>query len=137
EMDILARRKDEHFTLRNSARAPDPVGLYSHAIQFGDTLYVAGIGPRKKGDTAIPGVHANEAGEKTGYDIEMQIRSVLDNIGFIIEDAGFAWGALASGRFYLTSMADLPALKSAWADYFSKLPEGRRPSFDTLKLFEV
>ncbi len=137
EMDIIARKKDASFTLRNSHRAPDPVGLYSHAIQFGDTLYVAGIGPRKKGSKDIPGVSMGNDGKVDSYDIDLQNRSVFDNIGYILEDAGFAWKDLQSGRFYLTDMNDLPALKATWADYFKAMEPHDRPAFDALKLFEV
>lgn len=134
EMDVIARKKDASYTLRNSPRAPDAVGAYSHALQFDDRLYVAGIGPRKKGDTAIPGSTVDENGKQTAYEVEPQCVSVLDNIGYILEDAGFEWKDLKSGRFYLTDMNDLPALKKVWAEYFATRGN---PSFDCLELFEV
>lgn len=137
EMDILARRKDDTFVLRNCERAPDAVGAYSHAIQIGHFLYVAGIGPRKKGSKDIPGSTLDSNSQQVSYDMKAQCVSVLDNIGFILEDAGFHWGDLKSGRFYLTNMNDLGALKEVWADYFSALPPQQRPDFQMLALFEV
>ena len=42
------------MTLRNSQNAPEPVGMYPHARQVGDLLFLSGIGPRKKGSKDIP-----------------------------------------------------------------------------------
>ena len=41
----------------NSDRAPTAVGLYPHARKVGNMLYLSGVGPRKVGQTDIPGVN--------------------------------------------------------------------------------
>ena len=75
----------------NSDRAPGAVGLYPHARKVGNILYLSGVGPRKAGQTDIPGVTLNSVGEIESYDIETQCHSVFDNIRFILEDAGSSW----------------------------------------------
>ena len=45
----------------NSDRAPGAVGLYPHARKVGNILYLSGVGPRKVGQTDIPGVTLNES----------------------------------------------------------------------------
>src|SRR6185295_6394746 len=40
----------------HSARAAEPVGAYPHARGVGNLLFLAGIGPRKRGSKDIPGV---------------------------------------------------------------------------------
>jgi 2-aminomuconate deaminase len=32
----------------NSAKAPEPVGLYPHARRAGNMLYLSGVGPRER-----------------------------------------------------------------------------------------
>lgn len=125
EMDFFARKKEaRNFTVCNSARAPDAVGLYQHAIRMGDTLYISGIGPRVKGSAAIPGVTEGETRiPPETYEIEPQIRSVFNNITYILNDAGFAWTDLCGGRFYLTAMArDYPAFETVWSEYWNGAP---------------
>jgi 2-aminomuconate deaminase len=43
----------------NSDRAPKAVGLYPHARRVGNLLFLSGVGPRKAGQTDIPGVTFN------------------------------------------------------------------------------
>jgi enamine deaminase RidA (YjgF/YER057c/UK114 family) len=40
----------------NSERAPEAVGAYPHARRVGNLLFVSGVGPRERGQKAIPGV---------------------------------------------------------------------------------
>ena len=61
----------------NSDRAPKAVGLYPHARRLGNLLFLSGVGPRKAGQTDIPGVTLNTNGEIERYDIEEQCHSVL------------------------------------------------------------
>ena len=78
----------------NSDRAPQAVGLYPHARKVGDLLFLSGVGPRKPGETEIPGVTLDDQGEIIQYDIEQQCHSVfktsniywkiLDHLGIIL-----------------------------------------------------
>ena len=103
----------------NSDRAPGAVGLYPHARKVGNILYLSGVGPRKVGQTDIPGVTLNERGEIESYDIEIQCHSVFDNIRFILEDAGSSWDNIVDVQVFLTNMKDdFNTYNKIYAEYF-------------------
>jgi len=103
----------------NSDRAPQAVGLYPHARKVGNILYLSGVGPRKAGQTDIPGVTLNERGEIESYDIEIQCHSVFDNIRFILEDAGSSWDNIIDVQVFLTNMKDdFNTYNKIYAEYF-------------------
>ena len=103
----------------NSERAPGAVGLYPHARKVGNILYLSGVGPRKAGQTDIPGVTLNERGEIESYDIEIQCHSVFDNIRFILEDAGSSWDNIIDVQVFLTNMKDdFNTYNKIYAEYF-------------------
>ncbi len=103
----------------NSDRAPGAVGLYPHARKVGNILYLSGVGPRKAGQTDIPGVTLNESGEIESYDIETQCHSVFDNIRFILEDAGSSWDNMVDVQVFLTNMKDdFNTYNKIYAEYF-------------------
>jgi 2-aminomuconate deaminase len=104
----------------DSPRAPEPVGLYPHARRAGNLLFLSGVGPRKRGTKEIPGVELNGAGEITSYDIEMQCRSVFQNVRYIVEDAGSSWDQIVDVTVYLTNMKDdFATYNKIYAEYFS------------------
>ena len=105
----------------NSDRAPQAVGLYPHARKVGNILYLSGVGPRKAGQTDIPGVTLNERGEIESYDIEIQCHSVFDNIRFILEDAGSSWDNIVDVQVFLTNMKDdFNTYNKIYAEYFKE-----------------
>jgi 2-aminomuconate deaminase len=103
----------------NSAKAPEPVGLYPHARRAGNLLFLSGVGPRERGTKKIPGVELDNNGSIVSYDIETQCRSVFQNVKWILEDAGTSWDKLIDVTVYLTNMKDdFPAYNKLWAEYF-------------------
>ncbi len=103
----------------NSDRAPGAVGLYPHARKVGNILYLSGVGPRKAGETDIPGVTLNERGEIESYDISTQCHSVFKNIRFILEDAGSSWDNIVDVQVFLTNMTDdFKTYNKIYAEYF-------------------
>ena len=105
----------------NSSKAPEPVGLYSHARRVGNLLFLSGVGPRERGTKKIPGVELNEAGEVVSYDIEAQCRSVFQNVRYILEDAGSAWEKIIDVTVFLTDIKrDFPAYNKIYADFFAE-----------------
>jgi len=103
----------------NSDRAPRSVGLYPHARKVGNLLFLSGVGPRKAGQTDIPGVTLNENGEIESYDIEDQCHSVFENIRFILEDAGSSWEKIVDVQVFLTNMKnDFKIYNKIYAEYF-------------------
>jgi 2-aminomuconate deaminase len=105
----------------SSGRAPEPVGAYPHARRSGSLLFLSGIGPRKRGSKEIPGVTLNPDGTIASYDIEVQCRSVFDNVRAVLEDAGLRWENLVDVTVFLTNMkSDFAAYNRLYAEYFAE-----------------
>ena len=102
-----------------SPRAPEPVGAYPHARRVGNLLFLSGVGPRRRGSPEIPGVTLGEGGRIVAYDIEVQCRSVFENVRAILEDAGSSWDRIVDVTVFLTDMKrDFPAFNRLYAEYF-------------------
>jgi 2-aminomuconate deaminase len=103
----------------DSARAPEPVGLYPHARRVGGLLFLSGVGPRKRGSKEIPGVVLDDSGSVTSYEIEAQCHSVFQNVRYIVEDAGSSWDKIVDVTVFLTNMKDdFAAYNRIYAEYF-------------------
>ena len=103
-----------------SSRAPEPVGAYPHAKRIGKLLFLSGVGPRKRGSKAIPGVTLDDNGNITSYDIEAQCRSCFDNVRVILEDAGSSWDQIVDVLVFLTNMKDdFETYNKVYAEYFA------------------
>ena len=110
----------------NSSKAPEPVGLYPHAKRVGNLLFLSGVGPREKGTKKIPGVELDDDRNILSYDIETQVRSVFQNVRWILEDAGSSWDKIVDVTVFLTNMKDdFPTYNKLWAEYFAENPPCR------------
>ena len=102
-----------------SQNAPEPVGLYPHARQVGNFLFLSGIGPREKGKMEISGVKLDQKGNILSYDIEAQCHSVFKNVRSVLEDAGSSWDNLVDVTVFLTNMKDdFEIYNRIYAEYF-------------------
>ena len=105
--------------IKNSSKAPEPVGLYPHARRVGDLLFLSGVGPRERGLKKIPGVELDDNGNIISYDIEAQCHSVFRNVRYVLEDAGSSWEDLVDVTVFLTNMKnDFPIFNKIYAEYF-------------------
>lgn len=110
----------------SSNKAPEPVGHYPHARRVGDLLFLSGVGPRERGTAKIPGVELDAAGNIISYDIETQVRSVFQNVRWILEDAGSSWEKIVDVTVFLTNMQDdFPVYNRLWKEYFAVDPPCR------------
>ena len=102
-----------------SQNAPEPVGLYPHAKQVGNLLFLSGIGPRERGKKEIPGVELDQNGNIISYNIETQCHSVFKNVRSVLEDAGSNWDNLIDVTVFLTNMKDdFDIYNRIYAEYF-------------------
>ena len=107
---------DKHIS---SDKAPEPVGSYPHARQVGNLLFLSGVGPRKRGTKDIPGVKQDDHGNIIYYDIEIQCRSVFENVRLVLEASGSRWEDLVDVTVFLTNMKDdFTAYNKIYAEYF-------------------
>lgn len=107
----------------NTDKAPKPVGLYPHARQVGNLLFLSGVGPRTAGsdatDSGVPGLELDKNGNFKAFDFEAQCRSVFDNVRVILEASGSGWDKLVDVTVFLTDMKrDFQAYNRIYAEYF-------------------
>jgi len=102
----------------NSKGAPKPVGMYPHARQVGDLLYLSGVGPRQPGTNAIPGGPIrDDDGNPVEYDIKAQTRAVVENIARILEEAGSSMDKIVDVTSFLVDMdRDFAGYNEVWAE---------------------
>ena len=103
-----------------SSKAPEPVGLYPHARQVGNLLFLSGVGPRERGTKKIPGVELDDQGNILSYDIEEQCHSVFNNVRTIVEESGSSWDKVVDVTVFLTNMKDdFKTYNRIYAEYFA------------------
>lgn len=106
-------------SIKNSNKAPEPVGLYPHARKVGNLLFLSGVGPRKRGTKEIPGVSLDDEGNIVDYDIEAQCHSVFENVRLVLEASGSSWDKLVDVTVFLTNMKDdFKKYNAVYAEYF-------------------
>ena len=102
------------------SRAPEPVGAYPYTRRVGNLLFLSGVGPRQRGQAAIPGVVLGADGRVVSYDFERQCRAVFDNVRYILEEAGAGWDDLVDVTVFLTNMKDdFATYNRLYAEYFA------------------
>ena len=80
-------------------KAPQPVGPYSQAVEANGMLFIAGQVPL---DPAT--------GKLAEGGIAGQTRQVMENIGAILEAAGYGFGDVVKSTCLLADMADFKAM---------------------------
>ena len=115
----------------DSKKAPKPVGVYSHAKQVGDLLFLAGMGPRKRNTKEIPGVVSDDDGKVIEYEIEPQCHSVFENIKQVLEEAGSSWEKIVDVTVFLIDIErDFTTFNQIYAEYFKDV----RPTRTTVEV---
>ncbi|MGD8880791.1 MAG: RidA family protein [Desulfobacterales bacterium] len=95
-------------------KAPQAIGPYSQAIQYGDFLFVSGqIAIDPKTGNIIEG------------DIEAQTEQVLKNISTIIAEAGMSLQNTVKCTCFLKDMNDFVRFNSVYKNYFGESPPAR------------
>lgn len=103
----------------DSEKAPEAVGMYPHARQVGNLLFLSGVGPRERGTKVIPGVTLDAEGNIESYDIAKQCHSVFKNVRLIVEAAGSSWDNIIDVTVFLTNMKDdFKIYNKIYAEYF-------------------
>lgn len=106
----------------NTDKAPAPVGAYPHARREGDFLFLSGIGPRKPGTSAIPGVTMDADGNVIDHDIEIQTRSVIENIQAVLAASGSSLDQVVDVLAFLTDIKrDFEGYNKVYAEYFTEI----------------
>ena len=94
--------------------APKAVGPYSQAIEAGGILFISGQIPINPATGQIV-----EGG------IAEQTARVLDNIGAILQEAGYTFDDVVNCTCLLSDMANFAAMNEVYAKYFPGTPPAR------------
>ena len=95
-------------------KAPQPVGPYSQAVEAQGMLFIAGQVPL---DPAT--------GKLAEGGIAEQTRQVMENIGAILEAAGYTFGNVVKSTCLLADMADFKAMNEVYGRYYPVDPPAR------------
>lgn len=110
----------------NSETAPEPVGAYVHARKVGNLLFLAGVGPRKRGSKDIPGVFTDPEGNVVAHDIVEQTEAVIANVKLILEESGSSLDKIVDCMVFLTDMkADFHSFNKVYEKHFKGIPATR------------
>ncbi|MBI5172665.1 MAG: Rid family hydrolase [Candidatus Obscuribacter sp.] len=99
--------------------SPSPLGAYSHALRVGDLLFISGQGCRDPKTGVECGLTLDEKGQVLAYDIEVQTRGVLENLGVVLRHAGLDYSDLVDMTVFLHDMQDFERYNKVYAGYFS------------------
>ena len=95
-------------------KAPQAIGPYSQAIQYGNMMFISG---------QIP---INPAtGKVVEGGIEDQTRQVMANIRAICEKAGATLDHVVKTTLFLTDLSQFQAVNAVYAEYFNADPPAR------------
>ncbi len=104
--------------LWNCEKAPKALGNYSHAVSYGDLVWVSGIASRDPITNEVPGLKLDANGRKIAYDIRQETRATLEHIRLILEVAGSGLDRVLEINTYLTDMKDFSAYNEIYSQFF-------------------
>ncbi len=106
----------------STPHAPAAVGPYSQAVEMNGFLFISGQIPINP-----------ETGQVVEGDIQMQTEQVMENLGAILDEAGYSYADVVKCTCLLDDMGNFKAMNDVYARYFtSKQPA--RAAFGVVKL---
>ena len=97
-----------------SPDAPQPVSVYSQAIQSGELLFLAGQIPLDP-----------VSGELVSGSIELETERIMQNLAAVLSAAGASLQQIVKTTVYLTNMGDFAEFNAAYAKHFPSAPPAR------------
>ncbi len=91
-----------------SKNAPAPIGPYSHAVLFGNTLFISGQVAKKA-----------ENGEMVLGNIKDETHQVMFNLKAILAEAEMDFSNVCKTTIFLTDMNDFASVNEVYGSYFS------------------
>ena len=102
----------------NCEKAPRALGNYSHAVCYGELVFLSGIASRDPVTNQVPGLKLDANGNKLAYDIRAETRGTLENIRNILASAGSSLDRVIEVNTYLLDMKDFAAYNEIYAEFF-------------------
>ena len=97
-----------------SKDAPAAIGAYSQAIKKGDMIFTSGqlpIDPKNS--------------EMVEEDIEKQTVQVMENLKYVLEEAGSNFDQIIKTTIYLSDLNNFSKVNEIYKDYFSDVSPAR------------
>lgn len=98
----------------STEKAPKAMGPYSQAVEANGTLYVAGQVPLDPGTMTVV-----EGG------IQEQTRRVMENIGAILQAAGYDFSNVVKATCLLSDINNFKPMNEVYGQYFPENPPAR------------
>jgi 2-iminobutanoate/2-iminopropanoate deaminase len=98
----------------HTPRAPEAVGPYSQAVEVNGTLYISGQVPLDP-----------ETGTLVEEEIKTQTARVMENIGAILEAAGYDFNDVVKTTCLLSDISNFKPMNEVYAKYFREEPPAR------------
>ena len=95
-------------------KAPAAIGPYSQAIQVNNTLYLAGqiaLDPTTR--------------KIVSGGIKEQTIRVMENLGAVLNEAGFNFEDVVQSQVFIADMDDYKAMNEVYTEYFMNAPPAR------------
>jgi len=89
-----------------SKEAPEPIGPYTQAVQYGNTIFLSGQ------------IGIDRTGAFVSEDVVQQTNQAMKNIGFVLKEAGLSYENIIKTSIFLKDMNDFPKVNDAYASYF-------------------
>lgn len=100
--------------------APAPIGPYSQAVLFDNTLYTSGqiaINPQNGGLVL--------------ENISMETKQVMNNLGAVLQKAGMNYEHVLKATIYIKNMDDFQEINKVYGSYFN---ESNAPARETVQV---
>lgn len=104
----------------NTKNAPAPIGPYSQAVKFGDTLYTSGqiaINP--------------ENGELILGDVAQETKQVMENLKAVLTAADMTFENVVKTTIFIMDMNDFATINGVYGSYFN---EETAPARETVQV---
>ncbi len=98
----------------NSDKAPAPIGPYSQAVKFGNTLYVSGQIPIDQ-----------STGNMVDKTIEAETEQVMKNLDLILSEAGLSFSDVLKCSIFVSDMGNFSRINEVYGKYFQENPPAR------------
>lgn len=103
-----------------TSKAPAPIGPYSQAVLFDDTLYTSGQIPINP-----------ETGKLVLDNISMETEQVMKNLKAVLEKAQMNFDNVLKATIFIKNMDDFQDINSVYGSYFD---EANAPARETVQV---
>ncbi len=98
----------------HTSKAPAAIGPYSQAVEANGMLFISGQVPINP-----------ETGKVIEGGITEQTEQVMQNIGAILEEAGYSFADVIKSTCLLSDMANFAAMNEVYGKYYAENPPAR------------